>query len=79
MYIVCVQRLDSVDKQVSRIVHRLRSKYGDTGTYKVRSYCSKGKASTEGGNKSQGLDSRKERDADIMREKQKKAETRYSE
>ncbi len=32
----------------------------------------KGKAGTEGGNKAQGLESRKERDADIMRRKTKK-------
>ncbi|XP_064390453.1 uncharacterized protein LOC135338299 isoform X2 [Halichondria panicea] len=32
------KRLDSVDKQVSRIVHKLRSKYGDTVTYKGRCY-----------------------------------------
>ncbi len=33
----------------------------------------KGKATTGPGNQGQGLESRKERDADIMREKQKKA------
>ncbi len=33
----------------------------------------KGKATTGSGNQGQGLESRKERDADIMREKQKKA------
>ena len=34
-----MQRLDSLDKQVSCIVHTLHSQYGDTVTYKVRAYC----------------------------------------
>lgn len=42
---------------------------------KKQASLSKGKgASDKGGNKGTGLEKRKERDADIMREKQKKAE-----